>query len=143
MHSEAFLFPGVVGRAVQIYEQFHVKIQRSMEMYKPFNIAEAHSCTCVSGIFDESCIAGVTMFIDSLELPRDKNMCPRSTRAQTVSRFKSSALAIFNVSRRYRLKMDRKKKSIMYFFFKTSIYYEGTYLASLYLAAKNSCRPWI
>ena len=40
----------------------------------PFKIAEAHSWTWVSGIFDESCIAGVTIFIDSRELPKDKNM---------------------------------------------------------------------
>ena len=40
----------------------------------PFKIAEAHSWTWVSGIFDESCIAGVTIFIDSRELPKDKKM---------------------------------------------------------------------
>ena len=40
----------------------------------PFKMADAQSCTCVSGIFDESCIAGVTMFIDSRELPSDKKI---------------------------------------------------------------------
>ena len=69
----------------------------------PFKIAEAHSWTWVSGIFDESCIAGVTIFIDSRELPKDKKMCPSRTRAHTVKRLRSSAFAIFSVSLRYRL----------------------------------------
>lgn len=37
-------------------------------------------------------------------LPRDKKICPRRTREHEVNRFKSSAFAIFKVSRRYRLK---------------------------------------
>jgi len=84
--------------------------------YKSFKIAEAHSCTWVSGIFEESCIAGVTIFIDSREFPKDKNTWPSRTRAQTVKRLRSSAFAILSVSLRYRF-------------------------ASLYLAAKNSWRP--
>ena len=38
------------------------------------SIAEAHSWTWVSGILEESCIAGVTIFIDSREFPKDKKI---------------------------------------------------------------------
>lgn len=69
----------------------------------PLRMDEAHSCTWVSGILEESCIAGVTMFMDSRELPIDKNMCPRRTSAHTVNLFRSSALAILRVSRKFRL----------------------------------------
>jgi hypothetical protein len=68
---------------------------------------EAHSCTWASGILEASCIAGVTMFIDSRELPRDRKMCPSKTNEQEVSRLRSSALAIFSVSRRKRLERIR------------------------------------
>ena len=64
---------------------------------------DAHSCTWISGILDASCIAGVTMFIDSLVFPKDKNMWPNKTNEQDVSRLRSSAFAIFNVSRKYLL----------------------------------------
>ena len=73
----------------------------------PFKMAEAQSCTWVSGILEESCIAGVTIFIDSLELPKDRKMCPKRTRAHTVNRLRSSALAIFSVSLRYLLKSQK------------------------------------
>ena len=69
----------------------------------PLRIAVAQSWTWTSGIFDASCIAGVTMFMDSRLLPRDRNMWPKRTRLQDVSLLRSSEFAIFNVSRRYRL----------------------------------------
>ena len=48
------------------------------------------------------------MFIDSLVFPRDRKIWPNSTSEQDVNRFKSSALAIFKVSRRYLLKNKKK-----------------------------------
>ena len=76
--------------------------ERSEEICRSvtFKIAEAHSCTCTSGILAASCMAGVTMFMLSLPLPSDRKMCPSSTRLHEVSRFRSSALAILSVSRR-------------------------------------------
>lgn len=73
-------------------------------MQLPFRIAVAHSCTCTSGILEASCMAGVTIFIDSLLFPNERNMCPNKTRLQEVNLFKSSELAIINVSLRYLLK---------------------------------------
>jgi hypothetical protein len=49
-------------------------------------------------------MAGVTMFMDSRELPKERKIWPNRTREQDVRRFRSSAFAIFNVSRRKRLK---------------------------------------
>lgn len=69
----------------------------------PFRMAEAHSWTCTSGILLASCIAGVTMFILSRLLPSDKKMWPSNTKEHDVKRFRSSAFAIFSVSRKYRL----------------------------------------
>ena len=40
----------------------------------PLSIDDAHSWTWTSGILDASCMAGVTMFIDSREFPNDKKM---------------------------------------------------------------------
>lgn len=71
----------------------------------PLRMAVAHNCTCTSGILDANCIAGVTIFIDSLLFPNERNICPKSTRLHEVSLFKSSEFAIFNVSLRYRLKI--------------------------------------
>lgn len=68
-------------------------------------MAVAHNCTCTSGILEANCIAGVTIFIDSLLFPNERNICPKSTRLHEVSLFKSSEFAIFNVSLRYRLKI--------------------------------------
>ena len=62
----------------------------------------------MSGIFEASCIAGVTIFIDSLVFPSDKNICPSNTKEHDVNRFKSSALAIFKVSLRYLLKRKNR-----------------------------------
>lgn len=70
----------------------------------PLRMAVAHNCTCTSGILDANCMAGVTIFIDSLLFPNERNMCPRRTKLQDVSLFKSSELVIFNVSLRYLLK---------------------------------------
>ena len=72
-------------------------------LFLPFKMDDAHNCTWISGILEASCIAGVTMFIDSRVFPNDKNMCPNKTNEHEVSLFKSSAFAIFNVSRRYLL----------------------------------------
>ena len=52
------------------------------------------------------------MFIDSLVFPRDRKIWPNSTSEQDVNRFKSSALAIFKVSRRYLLKNKYKNAHI-------------------------------
>ena len=41
-------------------------------------------------------------------LPRDRKMWPSRTREQDVSRLRSSAFAIFSVSRKYRLKVEHK-----------------------------------
>jgi len=68
-------------------------------------MAVAHNCTCTSGILEANCIAGVTIFIDSLLFPNERKICPKSTRLQEVSLFKSSEFAIFKVSLRYRLKI--------------------------------------
>ena len=57
----------------------------------------------MSGILEASCIAGVTMFIDSLVFPSDRNICPSKTKEHDVNLFKSSALAIFKVSLKYLL----------------------------------------
>lgn len=75
----------------------------------PLRIAEAHSCTWTSGILLANCIAGVTIFILSLLLPNDKNIWPSKTKEQLVRRFKSSALAIFNVSLKYLLDNNIKQ----------------------------------
>ena len=77
----------------------------------PLRMEEAQSCTCASGIFEASCMAGVTMFIDSRELPNERKMCPSSTKEQEVRRFKSSALAIFRVSRRNRLEQNEVRRN--------------------------------
>ena len=37
-------------------------------------MAEAHSCMWMSGIFEASCMAGVTMFIASRLFPKDRKM---------------------------------------------------------------------
>ncbi len=74
----------------------------------PFSNAEAHSCTCTSGILAASCIAGFTIFRASWLLPSDKKMWPSSTREQDVKRFRSSAFAIFRVSRKYRLQTSTR-----------------------------------
>ena len=70
-------------------------------------MAEAHNWTCTSGILDASCIAGVTIFMDSRVFPNERKMCPSKTSEQEVSLLRSSALAIFRVSRRNRLRVKR------------------------------------
>lgn len=45
------------------------------------------------------------MFIDSRVLPNERKMCPSNTREHEVSLLRSSAFAIFRVSRRNRLKV--------------------------------------
>merc|ERR1719188_983255 len=86
--------------------------------YKSLRMADAHNWTWTSGILDASCMAGVTMFIDSRVFPRERKMCPSRTREQEVSLLRSSALAILRVSRRKRFE-------------------------SLYFCAKNACSPWM
>jgi len=66
----------------------------------PFKIALPHNCTCTSGIFDANCIAGETIFILSFEFPILRKTWLSNTKEHDVKRFKSSAFAIFNVSRR-------------------------------------------
>lgn len=61
-----------------------------------------------------SCIAGVTMFMLSRELLIDKKICPSRTSEHDVSLFRSSAFAIFNVSRRYLL--DKEIRKLVDFF---------------------------
>lgn len=82
-------------------------------MNAPFNIADAHSCTCTSGILLANCMAGVTMFILSWLLPNDKNMCPSNTRVHEVRRFESSAFAIFNVSLKYLLQKGKCYQQVL------------------------------
>lgn len=74
---------------------------------KSRNMAEHHNCKWTSGIFEASCMAGETIFMDSFEFPILKKTWLSSTKEQDVSRFKSSALAIFSDSRRKRLKEEK------------------------------------
>ena len=91
----------------------------------PLSNADAHNCTCTSGILLASCMAGVTILRASELLPMLTKMWPSSTREQDVSRFRSSAFAILRVSLRKRLQKGQNVRfRLLYILARTGFYPE-------------------
>ncbi len=80
MHLQTLLLASVVAvHAVQVCTRERrgerlENVRQELPARLPLSMADAQSWTWTSGIFEASCIAGVTMFIDSLELPKERKM---------------------------------------------------------------------
>lgn len=128
---------------LQLVHNVEERRNKCFSFVLPFKIAVAHNCRWTSGILEANCIAGVTIFMDSVCWPCDKNMWPRSTRLHDVSRFRSSEFAIFNVSRRCLLMRINNNYELCRISFWITLIMEksNNYLASLYRPPKNAWRP--